>query len=237
MVDPRDSASTVAQRLGHAFGDLGLLMTALTHRSYVHEHPELAAADNERFEFLGDAIVGAAAAMVLERRFPTAREGELTRRRADLVNEGALATIAAELGIGDALRLGRGEERSGGRQKPRLLASALEACVAAIFLDAGIEPAIAIARALLAPRIDALAPGAKDFKSRLQERMQARGETPRYELERTEGPEHERVFHVIVTAPDARVLARGSGRTKLEAEQAAARAALSELERARETDG
>jgi ribonuclease-3 len=202
----------------------------------VHEHPDLGVRDNERFEFLGDSIVGAAAAMVLHERFPTAREGELTRRRADLVNEGALAAIAVELGIGDALRLGRGEERSGGRQKPRLLASALEACIAAIFLDGGIERAIAIARGLLAPRIDAVAPGARDFKSRLQERMQIRQETPRYELERTEGPEHERTFHVVVNRPDGSVLARGSGRSKLEAEQAAAREALVAIEGAREAE-
>ena len=205
-------------------------MTALTHRSYVHEHPELAATDNERFEFLGDAIVGAAAAMVLERRFPAAREGELTRRRADLVNEGALAAIAAELGVGDALRLGRGEERSGGRAKPRLLASALEACIAAIYLDAGLDRAIEVARALLLPRVDEIAPGQLDFKSRVQERMQSRGEpTPRYELEGTEGPEHARIFHVAIATQDGTVIGRGSGRSKLDAEQAAARAALEAL--------
>lgn len=227
MLDPSDAASAVAARLGHAFRDTGLLDTALTHRSYVHEHPDLGAQDNERFEFLGDAIVGAAAASVLSERFPAAREGELTRRRADLVNESALAEIAAELEIGVALRLGRGEERSGGRSKPRLLASALEACVAAIFLDAGIDPAMQIARTLLGPRIDVLAPGARDFKSRLQERMQSRGETtPRYELERAEGPEHARIFHVAAVAGDGAALARGSGRSKLEAEQSAAREAL-----------
>lgn len=238
MVDPRDAAALVASRLGHAFRDASLLDTALTHRSYVHEHPDLAAAHNERLEFLGDAIVGAAAAIVLSDRFPGAREGELTRRRADLVNESALAGIASDLAIGDALRLGRGEERSGGRTKPRLLASALEACIAAIFLDAGIEPAAAIARALLAPRIDALAPGERDFKSRLQERMQGRGEpTPRYELERTEGPEHARTFHVVVCDGAGEPIARGAGRSKLEAEQAAARAALESRERGARGEG
>jgi ribonuclease-3 len=231
MLDPSDAASAVAARLGHTFRDAGLLDTALTHRSYVHEHPDLGAQDNERFEFLGDAIVGAAAASVLSEQFPTAREGELTRRRADLVNESALAEIAVELGLGAALRLGRGEERSGGRDKPRLLASALEACVAAIFLDAGIGAAMEVARALLAPRIDAVAPGARDFKSRLQEHMQSRGRaTPRYELERTEGPEHARVFHVAALDGEGSALARGSGRSKLEAEQSAARAALVALE-------
>ena len=226
MIDTQEPARLVATRIGNTFGDFQLLMTALTHRSFVHEHPDHGVTDNERFEFLGDAVLGAAAASVLFERFG-AREGELTRRRADLVNERALASIASELGIGDALRLGRGEERSGGRNKPRLLASALEACVAAIFLDAGIEAAMAIARSLLGPRLDALAPGEHDFKSRLQERMQSRGEsTPRYELERAEGPEHERIFHVIALRANGALLARGSGRSKLEAEQAAAHQAL-----------
>ena len=94
MVDPSAPAKSVAEKLGHTFGDLGLLLTALTHRSYVHEHPDSGSTDNERFEFLGDSIFGAAAAMELESRFPAAREGELTRRRADLVNERALAAIA-----------------------------------------------------------------------------------------------------------------------------------------------
>lgn len=237
MLEPSEAISAVEARLGHKFRDRGLLDTALTHRSYVHEHPDLGAFDNERFEFLGDAIVGAAAATVLVERFPTAREGELTRRRADLVNERALAAIATELGIGEALRLGRGEERSGGRSKPRLLASALEACFAAIYLDAAIEPAIGIARALLAPRIDAHAPGERDFKSRLQEGMQSRGEpTPRYELERAEGPEHARTFHVVVLRRDGSVLARGSGRSKLEAEQSAADEALRSIEQSVEAE-
>lgn len=231
MIDPQETARVVAARIGHSFGDLQLLMTALTHRSYVHEHPEPGVDNNERFEFLGDAVLGAAAASVLFERFADAREGELTRRRADLVNERALASIASELGIGDALRLGRGEERSGGREKPRLLASALEACIAAIVLDVGVESAMRVARSLLQPRLDVLAPGERDFKSRLQEHMQSRGESrPRYELEHAEGPEHERVFHVTVLRANGDVLARGSGKSKLEAEQAAARLALESRE-------
>lgn len=222
-----EAAREAARRLGHPFRDAALLEAALTHRSYVHEHPDLAGQHNERLEFLGDAVFGIAAAMLLHERFPEAREGELTRRRADLVNERALAAIAGSLGLGGALRLGRGEAQSGGRSKPRLLASALEACIAAIYLDAGIEPALAIARALITPRIDAAQPGEYDFKSRLQELLQARGEpTPRYEIERTEGPEHQRTFHVAITSRAGTLLGRGSGRTKLDAEQAAARAAL-----------
>src|SRR5687768_3788000 len=106
MVEPDEPIEALAARLGHAFRDLELLTTALTHRSYVHEHPDLGARDNERLEFLGDAVVDAAAARLLYEHFPEAREGELSRRRADLVNERALATIAETLGLGEALRLG-----------------------------------------------------------------------------------------------------------------------------------
>jgi ribonuclease-3 len=226
MVDREGALRVVNDALGHSFRERAWLETALTHRSFVHEHPELATRDNERLEFLGDSIVGVAAAALLDERFPDAREGELTRRRADRVNERALAAIADRLQIGAALRLGRGEERSGGREKPRLLASALEACIAAVYFDAGIERAIAIARMLLSSRIDAVAPGEHDFKSRLQEVLQARGEpAPRYDLERTEGPEHARTFHVVIAGPDG-AMSRGSGRTKAEAEQQAARDAL-----------
>jgi ribonuclease III len=215
--------------LGHTFGDPRLLETALTHRSFVHEHPNLATDDNERLEFLGDSVFGLAAAMLLRDRFPEAREGELTRRRADLVNERALSGIASELDLGQALRLGRGEERTGGRSKPRLLASSLEACVAAVLLDAGVERAMGVARSLLVTRVDAVAPGEHDFKSRLQEALQARGDVaPRYELERTEGPEHARVFFVALVSREE-ILARGQGRSKAEAEQRAAEAALIDM--------
>lgn len=231
MVDPQDLAKSVASRLGHTFTDASFLATALTHRSYVHEHPEVTKSDNERFEFLGDSIMGVAAAGLLVERFPGAREGELTRRRADLVNERALCSIASELGMGEALRLGRGEERSGGRTKPRLLASALEACIAAIFLDAGIARATEVARALLEARVDTHAPGERDFKSRAQEILQGRGEVaPHYELERHEGPEHARTFFVRLVRANGEILASGSGRTKLEAEQEAARTAMDQLE-------
>jgi ribonuclease-3 len=129
------------------------------------------------------------------------------------------------------LRLGKGEERSGGREKPRLLASALEALIAAVYLDAGEQEAISVARALLAPYIDALSPGESDYKSRLQELLQSQGESPpTYELIGTEGPDHDRTFHVEVKRADERI-GRGSGRSKLAAEQLAARHALRDLER------
>jgi ribonuclease-3 len=220
-------------RLGHVFSDRALLRVALTHRSWAHEHAardgggEGPSSYNERLEFLGDSVLGAAAAALLFERFADAREGELTRRRADLVCEKTLARVASALEIGPLLRLGRGEDRTGGREKPRLLASAFEACIAAIALDAGTEVALGVARRLLEGEIDALSPGERDFKSRLQEREQAAGRaSPRYELRGSDGPEHERTFRVAVVAEDGRAIGEGAGRSKSEAEQAAACAAL-----------
>ncbi len=221
------------QRLGHVFADRRALVTALTHRSWAHEHAaregqgEGPGSYNERLEFLGDSLLGAAAAKLLFQRFPDAREGELTRRRADLVCERALASIASSLELGPLLRLGKGEERTGGREKPRLLASAFEACLAAIEIDAGTDAALRVARELLESQIEHLAPGALDFKSRLQEREQAAGRaSPRYELAGADGPEHARVFHVVARRDEGSVMGEGRGRSKAEAEQAAARAAL-----------
>jgi ribonuclease-3 len=220
-------------RLGHVFADRALLRVALTHRSWAHEHAAREGAGegpgsyNERLEFLGDSVIGAAAAALLFERFAEAREGELTRRRADLVCERTLARVATALEIGPLLRLGRGEERTGGREKPRLLASAFEACIAAIALDASTEIALRVARTSLEGEVDALAPGERDFKSRLQEAEQAAGRaSPRYELRGSDGPEHERTFRVAAIAEDGRALGEGTGRSKSEAEQAAARVAL-----------
>ena len=220
-------------RLGHVFQRRHALRTALTHRSWAHEHAaregqgEGPHSYNERLEFLGDSMLGSAAASLLFELFPDAREGELTRRRADLVCERSLARIATALEIGPLLRLGRGEDRTGGREKPRLLASALEACIAAIALDGGIAVALRVARELLEPEVEHMAPGELDFKSRLQEREQAAGRpSPRYELRNADGPEHARVFHVIALGETGRLLGEGAGRSKAEAEQAAASSAL-----------
>jgi ribonuclease-3 len=215
-----DPVLELARALGHEVKDPRPFWQALTHRSFTNERPDLAPDHNETLEFLGDSVVGLAAAMLLRETFPAAREGELTRRRADLVCEKTLARIAQDLEIGPSLRLGRGEERSGGRTKARLLASALEAAIAAVLLDSSVDTAL---------DVDARAPGEDDFKSRVQEHLQAAGKgTPRYELVGHEGPEHARTFFVAI-ALEGRELARGQGRSKLEAEQAAARTALEQL--------
>lgn len=231
---PEPDFDVVAQALGHHFSDAELLREALTHRSYANEHPERAPHDNERLEFLGDAVLTLAASALLWERFPSATEGELTRRRADLVCEASLAGIARGLGLGTVLRLGRGEERSGGRNKPRLLCSALEACIAAVYLDGGISHAIEAVKRLLEPALDAPLLGQRDSKTRVQELVQALGEgTPRYMVLGSSGPDHAREFEVACIS-NVRELGRGTGRSKLEAEQNAARAALTSLEGTRD---
>jgi ribonuclease III len=224
-----DAIRAIQVGLGHAFRERTGLLDALTHSSFAHERPELARTDNERLEFMGDAVLQWAVSALLLERFPGATAGELTRRRADLVCEEGLAQIARDVGIGPGLRLGRGEERSGGRDKPRLLASALEACIAAIYLDAGGEVAMTACRELFEQRLERMAPGARDFKTRVQEWLQRSGQRPpSYELAAVRGPGHARVFEVALMV-DGRELGRGEGRSKLEAEQAAAELALTAL--------
>jgi ribonuclease-3 len=221
-----DAALRLCEQLGHSFADKGLLLDALTHRSFRNERPDVASADNERLEFLGDAVVGLVVASLLYVQFPHADEGELTRRRADLVSEKGLFETAEAVGVGDAMRLGKGEEKSGGRSKSRLLASALEACVGAVYRDGGADAAFAAARRIFEPRLHTSAPGHRDAKSRAQEWAQAHlGGTPSYRLVGSEGPDHDREFTVALELHEAQV-SIGAGRSKIEAEQAAASAAL-----------
>ncbi len=227
-----DTVSALWRELGYSFADPGLLLDALTHRSFRNENPEVASADNERLEFLGDAVVGLVVASLLYVRFPDADEGELTRRRADLVSEKGLTEIAEAIGVGPAMRLGKGEEKSGGRGKPRLLSSALEACIGAIYSDGGADAAFAVARRLFEPRLHSAAPGHRDAKSRAQEWAQAHlGGTPSYQLVDSEGPDHAREFTIALEL-DGEQVSLGTGRSKMEAEQAAAEAALAKWARA-----
>ena len=249
----RRSATTSALRsleIGHIFRDPRLLEIALTHSSLLHEDPALRgispgdlAPDNEQLEFLGDAVLSLVVAETLFRHFPSAREGDLTRLRASVVSSRHLATIAVHLDLGAHLRLGRGEDRSGGRRKPALLADALEAVIAALYLDGGLPAASAfIDREIVAPALpelqQALALGAAigDYKSALQERLQATGlGQPRYVLTDESGPDHKRLFRVaveIITAEGVTTsLAESDGSTKKRAQQEAARLALAQLER------
>jgi ribonuclease-3 len=236
------------ERLGYRFRDPKLLVTALTHSSAV---PELRSAaesfgdnpaaiqDNERLEFLGDAVLDLLASEYLVSRFPQWSEGQLSRSRAYLVNAQALVEAARRLGIGEFLRLGRGEEKTGGREKAALVADALEAVVAAIFLDSGLDSARELLKRLLFEH--ALEGGGEhiadsDRKSALQEFLQSRGQPPaEYRLAREEGPDHQKLFHIEVWS-HGECLASGDGSTKKEAEQKAARAALERLEHATTRD-
>jgi ribonuclease III len=216
--------------LGLVFSKRSLLVDALTHRSYVYEHAAPSVVSNERLEFLGDAVLSIIASDLLYRVFPKASEGELTNLRASLVRASALATMAQDLSLGLYLRLGRGEEVTGGRTRELLLARAMEALIGAIYLDAG----LAATRSFLEPRLSSELARVrskrqvKDDKSLLQEVAQAQlGITPTYRLVEQIGPSHERTFIVEVLLGE-RIAGRGEGTSKRQAEQAAARTALAD---------
>lgn len=201
---------------------------ALTHPSYANEHKD-SARDNQRLEFLGDAVLGLCVSEILMERFPDAREGELSLMRASLVNTDALATFARTEALGDALRLGRGADAAGERQQKNVLADVVEALVGAVYLDLGMEAARKLARAIVGEPLERMASGpplGRDPKSELQERVQARGgASPKYRVVETLGPDHSREFVVAVDV-DGEVLGEGRGRSKKRAEQEAARRAL-----------
>lgn len=223
----RESGS-LEERIGYSFRRPALLTAALTHRSAAAERPAGEAEDNERLEFVGDAVLGLAAARHLAAEHPQAREGELTRMRAALVGEPALATAARDLELGGWLLFGRGEERSGGREKPSILAGALEALVGAVFLDGGWRSAFRVCRAVFrGPAGSGVAAGrVGDAKTRLQELCQERHrETPEYALIEQSGPAHRPLFVAEARLGD-RALGRGEGLSRKAAEQAAAAAAL-----------
>ena len=223
MLDPAHQA--LADRLGHRFDRPELLRLALTHRSWCAEHDD--DEDNERLEFLGDAVLGLVVTDHLYRDNVAMAEGGLAKARAAVVSSEALADTAADLGLGEALLLGKGEDATGGRTKRSILADALEAVIGAVYLDGGIDAVRRSVLPLLTSRIDAATagPGDADHKTRLQE-LSARefGHLPRYEVEGT-GPDHDRQFSATVLI-DGRARGEGRGRSKKEAEQAAARAAL-----------
>lgn len=217
--------------LGYRFADLALLDNALTHRSFVNETPSPSCRDNERLEFLGDAVLELIVTDLLMKRCPDAAEGELSKRRTSVVNEQPLADLARLFGLGELLLLGRGEETSGGRLKPSLLANALESIVAAIYLDGGFDRTAAVVEGWIAPLIatgDALL--YRDFKTAAQELCQSRfGQFPRYGLLAESGPDHDKRFETGLYIGE-RLLATGAGRSKKEAEQGAARKAIEALQ-------
>jgi ribonuclease-3 len=222
------AVQALASRLGHEFAAPSLLVEALTHRSWCAEHPGVAS--NERLEFLGDAVLGLVIADHLFQVEGGMPEGELAMARAAVVSSEALAQAAARFDLGSAIRLGKGEDATGGRGKRSILADAMEAVIGAVYLDAGLEAAAELVLRLVDERLaGAVAdPGETDHKTRLQEASAARfGQVPRYVVSGT-GPDHEREFTAVVRI-SGEEKGRGVGRTKKEAEQQAAQAAFRAL--------
>ncbi len=215
-------------RLGHEFDDDSLLILALTHRSYCAENDD--AESNERLEFLGDAVVGLAVTGFIHDAYPELPEGQLAKLRASVVNTATLAAVARDLDIGSLLRLGRGEEMSGGRDKESILADAFEAVIGAVFVDANWDRAADVVLAVLGPHISdgASRPGRRDYKTRLQElTAQLDLGSPIYRISGS-GPDHDRRFSAVALVR-GEPRGEGSGTSKKRAEQAAARAAWSAL--------
>ena len=224
---PDKNAALLEERVGYRFSRPELARAALTHKSFANEQKDRVG-DNERLEFLGDAVIDLAVSHRLMDRFPEATEGELSKLRSVLVDEEALARAARRINLGDLLSLGRGEELTGGRNKSSLLADALEAAVGAIYVDGGIDHAMrAVDRLLQEGFADVLRNGAeRDYKTRLQEVVQGQlGVCPRYRVVQERGPDHQKEFLVELVLNEVPV-GQGSGRSKKEAEQAAARAVL-----------
>jgi len=217
--------------IGYRFHDADLLLRALTHPSYVNEHPQDEVGDNQRLEFLGDAVLDFVAGAWVYRHYPDFAEGPMTRLRASLVRTETLAQLARRVGIGEALRLGRGEEEAGGRERDANLCDAFEAVMGALYLDGGLAVAESFIEPFIEPMADMVldAEADLDAKSRLQEWSQAElGITPHYRIVTERGPDHAKTF-VAEALLGKDVAGQGQGRSKQAAEQEAARAAWEAL--------
>lgn len=237
----RGGRVALAEALGISFQDASLLQSALTHRSFSNEHPERSGGlpSNERLEFLGDAVLNMLTASWLYLRFPESSEGELTAMRAALVKTPTLARFARLFHLGSHIRLSRGADSPAERDRPALLADTFEAVLGAVYLDQGLDTARAFIEPLLQQEVDRLATGQGevDYRTRLQERIQAAySETPIYRTIEVTGPEHRRLFTVEVVVQGARI-GTGSGSSKQSAAQDAARQALEALDAPGQSEG
>jgi ribonuclease III len=234
---PSAADAALQAAIGYRFRDPALRETALTHTSWLNETAVEGRSDNERLEFLGDAVLALVVSDLLMRRLPARAEGELTRMRAGLVSEAALARAAATIDLGRYILLGKGEERTGGRSRPSILADALEALMGAIYLDGGLTAAADVATRLFDPMLADVEQHARlDYKSRVQERAQALWQVaPIYDVVGQAGPDHDKRFEVTLSLR-GREYGRASGRSKKEAEQAAAAQALMTLEQEARTE-
>ncbi len=220
-----EGLADLERRLGHRFAHPDLARQALTHRSFGTPH-------NERLEFLGDSLLNCSVATLLYERFPQLPEGDLSRLRAALVNQSSLSEVAQKLALGDRLRLGEGELKSGGYRRPSILADAVEALLGAVFLDAGFEAVRKCVANLLSERLDKAekTPVDKDPKTALQEHLQGRRlQLPRYSVTKTEGEAHDQTFIVECRVDDLGLAATGTGASRRAAEQAAAQALLAQI--------
>lgn len=233
---PASSADSTPLPIKYQFNNAALLNEALTHKSYVNERKGAHRRHNERFEFLGDAVLSLIISEYLAARYPELTEGALSKLKARLVSEVSLATAAKRLDLGARLRLGRGEELSGGREKSSLLADGLEALIAAVYLDGGLGAARIFTLEVFSEELQEIEslptiPGGEDYKTRLQEWCQKHHEVlPRYMTVHETGPDHQKVFQVEVSV-EKKVIGIGQGGSKKEAEQAAAKQALDQIER------
>ena len=222
---PRDELANFCKRLGYRFTQLNLLEVALTHRSYASEN-------NERREFLGDSVVNFIIGEALFRRYPKHREGELTRLRATLIRGETLTEVAKELQVGDYLTLGDGETKMGGRQRSSILADALEAVIAAVYLDADMDTCRELVLQWFGERLSAVSVGryAKDAKTQLQEYLQANQYTlPDYQIDHVEGDMHKQIFYINCGVAGLDINTQGKGTSRRRAEQAAAEQFLNQL--------
>ena len=221
---------SLEKKLGYTFRDRSLLSEALNHSSYANEHRSAEVSSNERLEFLGDSVLGFVTAEFLFKTYGKLPEGDLTRIRAALVCEQSLYEVAKFLGLGQYLKLGKGEEAGGGRERPSIVADAVEAVLAAVYLDGGIGSARKIIRRFILDR-EAEKSASRDYKTALQELVQREsGQVLRYQLVGESGPDHAKTFTVQVDL-NGRAVGRGEGRSKKEAEQMAARAAIEALQK------
>ena len=231
--DRKTQLKVLEEILGYTFRNSALMDCALTHRSFANENPDLLKQDNERLEFLGDAVLTLCISDMLMKRYPGASEGELSKMRSSIVNERPLARLARELRIGEYLLLGRGEDISGGRSKSSLLANTLEAIIAAVYCDTGFEGAYGFIelRFLSLLEMGTSKVRYQDYKTALQEITQNRFKAvPKYSIIREFGPDHDKLFQVRLAVGDI-VSTAGLGRNKKEAEQRAAQKALEAIEK------
>lgn len=221
---------SLQEKINYIFRNPALLENALTHSSYANEHREEGIASNERLEFLGDSILGLIVAEHLYRLRPDLPEGDLTRIRAALVCENSLVEVANRLSVGHYLKLGKGEQAGGGRERPSIQADAVEAILAAVYLDGGIGQVRKLINTLILEQESEKTAATRDFKTALQEMVQREsGKTLSYRLIAESGPDHAKLFTMEVQL-NGETLGEGQGKSKKEAEQAAAKAAVQKIE-------